>query len=152
MACPRPLNACVPARAGDVARVYLMGEAAGRPKTGAATGLVLEKVFDATTLLLPLGLVSLLVELPAPLAGVRRGFAAAAVLFPLAVVALDWRGTVSRLCLPLISLVSLLNISPKIVRPAFKPDLIAFFFDCPRKHWRLCRLAPGLWCNMYPCN
>ena len=87
------LNICVPARAGDVTRVYLMGEAAGMPKTGAATSLILEKVFDATTLLLLLGLVSLLVDLPAPLAGVRRGLAAAAVLLPLAVVALAWRGT-----------------------------------------------------------
>ena len=87
------LNICVPARAGDVARVYLMGEAAGMPKTGAATSVVLEKFFDTTTLLLLLGLVSLLVELPAPLAGVRRGLAAAAVLLPLAVVALAWRGT-----------------------------------------------------------
>ena len=87
------LNICVPARAGDVARVYLMGEAAGMPKTGAATSLVLEKFFDATTLLLLLGLASLLVELPAPFAGVRRGLAAAAVLLPLAIVALAWRGT-----------------------------------------------------------
>ena len=87
------LNICVPARAGDVARIYLMGEAAGMPKTGAATSLVLEKFFDATTFLLLLGLVSSLVELPAPLAGVRRGLATAAVLLPLAVVALAWRGT-----------------------------------------------------------
>ena len=88
------LNICVPARAGDVARVYLMGEAAGMPKAGAATSLVLEKFFDATTLLLLLGPVSLFVELPAALAGVRRGLAAAAVLLPLAVDALAWRGTV----------------------------------------------------------
>ena len=70
-----------------IARVFAM------PKTGAATSLVLEKFFDTTTLLLLLGLVSLLVELPAPLASVRRGLAAAAVLLLLAVVALTWRGT-----------------------------------------------------------
>ena len=87
------LNICVPARAGDVARVNLMSEAAGMPKTGAATSLVLEKFFDATMLLWLLGLVSLLVEVPAPLAGVRRGLAAAAMFLPLAVVALAWRGT-----------------------------------------------------------
>ena len=87
------LNICVPARAGDVARVYLMGEAAKMSKTGAATSLVLEKFFDATTLLLLLGPVSLLVELPAALTGARHGFAAAAVLLSLAVVALAWRGT-----------------------------------------------------------
>ena len=87
------LNICVPARAGDVARVYLMGEAAGMPKTGAATSLVLEKFFDTTTLLLRRGVVSLLVDLPAPLRGVGRGLAAAVVLLPLAVVALAWRGT-----------------------------------------------------------
>lgn len=87
------VNICVPARAGDVARVYLMGEAAGMSKTAAATSLVLEKFFDVTTLLLLLGSVSLLVELPAELVGVRRGFAAAAVLLPLVVVALAWRGT-----------------------------------------------------------
>ena len=54
-------------------------DAAWMPKTGAVTSLVLEKFFDATTLLLLLGLVSLLVELPAPLAGVRRRLAAAMV-------------------------------------------------------------------------
>ena len=87
------LNICVPARAGDVARVYLIGDAAEMPKTGAATSLVLEKFFDATTLLLLLGPVSLLVELPAGLTGARRGFAAGAVLLSLAVVSLAWRGT-----------------------------------------------------------
>ena len=87
------LNICVPARAGDVARVYLMGEAARMPKTGAATSLVLEKFFDATTLLLLLGLGSLLVELPAAIAGVRSGFVAVAVLLPIVVAALAWRGT-----------------------------------------------------------
>ena len=87
------LNICVPARAGDVARVYLMGEAAGMSKTGAATSLVVEKFFDATTLLLLLGLVSLLVDLPIGFVGARRGLAVAALLLALAVVALAWRGT-----------------------------------------------------------
>ena len=88
------LNICVPApRAGDVARVYLMGEAAGMSKTGAATSLVVEKFFDATTLLLLLGLVSWLVDLPAAIEGARRGLAVAAVLLPLAVAAAAWRGT-----------------------------------------------------------
>ena len=87
------LNICVPARAGDVARVYLPGEATAMQKTGAATSLVLEKFFDATTFLLLLGLVSLLVELPDALAGVGRGFAVAALLLALAVAALAWRGT-----------------------------------------------------------
>ena len=34
------LNICVPVRAGDVARMYLMGDAGGMSKTGAATSLV----------------------------------------------------------------------------------------------------------------
>lgn len=87
------LNICVPARAGDVARIYLLGGAAEMSKTGAATSLVLEKFFDATTLLLLLGPVSLLVDLPASLVGVRRGVAVAALLLPLAVIVLAWRGT-----------------------------------------------------------
>jgi uncharacterized protein (TIRG00374 family) len=86
------LNICVPARAGDVARIYLLGEAAEMSKTGAATSLVLEKFFDATTLLLLLGPVSLLFDLPESLAGVRRGVAVAALLFPVAVIGLAWRG------------------------------------------------------------
>jgi len=87
------LNICVPARAGDVARVYLMGDAGSMSKTGAATSLVVEKFFDATTLLLLLGSASLLVEAPTALANVGHGVAVAAVLLPLAVVALAWRGT-----------------------------------------------------------
>jgi uncharacterized protein (TIRG00374 family) len=87
------LNICVPARAGDVARVYLMGDAGSMSKTGAATSLVVEKFFDATTLLLLLGLVSWLVDLPAAIEGARRGLAVAAVLLPLAVAAAAWRGT-----------------------------------------------------------
>ena len=87
------LNICVPARAGDVVRVYLMGEAAGMSKTGVTTSLVVEKFFDATTLLLLLGLVSWLVDLPIAFAGARRGLAVAALLLLLAVVAAAWRGT-----------------------------------------------------------
>ena len=87
------LNICVPARAGDVVRVYLMGEAAGMSKTGVTTSLVVEKFFDATTLLLLLGLVSWLVDLSIAFAGARRGLAVAALLLLLAVVAAAWRGT-----------------------------------------------------------
>jgi hypothetical protein len=87
------LNICVPVRAGDVARMYLMGDAGGMSKTGAATSLVVEKFFDATTFLLLLGSVSLLVETPTALANVGHGVAVAAVLLPLTVVALAWRGT-----------------------------------------------------------
>ncbi len=87
------LNICVPARAGEVARVYLLSEAARMPKTSAATSLVVEKFFDLTALLLLLGPVSLLAELPVALTGVGRGFATAAVVFSLAVVGLAWRGT-----------------------------------------------------------
>ena len=87
------LNICLPARAGDVARVYLMGEAARMAKTGAATSLVVEKFFDLTTLLLLLGPISVLVELPGAISGVGRGLAGVAVVLPLAVVVLAWRGT-----------------------------------------------------------
>ena len=86
------LNICVPARVGDVARIYLMGEAARIPKAGAATSLVLEKFFDAMTLLLLLGPLSLLLKFPAEFTGVRRGFAAVALLLLLAVLAVAWRG------------------------------------------------------------
>jgi len=87
------LNICVPSRAGDVARVWLMGEATGMSKTSVTTSLVLEKFFDATTFLFLLGAVSLLFELPATFLGVRRGVAAAATLLLFVVVALAWRGT-----------------------------------------------------------
>ena len=85
------LNICIPMRAGDVARVYLMGEAGHMTKTGAATSLVLEKFFDATTLLLLLVPIALFMELPAGL-GEARGFVFAAVLLPLVVIGLSWRG------------------------------------------------------------
>jgi hypothetical protein len=88
------LNICVPApRAGEVARVYLISDAASMSKTGAATSLVVEKFFDLTTLLLLLGPLSLLLELPVALIGVGRGFAVAAVVLPLSVIVLAWRGT-----------------------------------------------------------
>jgi len=87
------LNICVPApRAGEVARVYLISDAASMSKTGAATSLVVEKFFDLTTLLLLLGPLSLLLELPVALIGVKRGFAVAAVVLPLSVIVLAWRG------------------------------------------------------------
>jgi uncharacterized protein (TIRG00374 family) len=87
------LNICVPARAGEVARVYLLSDAARIPKTSTAASLVVEKFFDLTTLLLLFGSVSWLVELPTALTSLGRGFATAAVVLSLAVVGFAWRGT-----------------------------------------------------------
>ena len=53
------LNIGVPARVGDVARVYLIGEAGGFSKTRAATSLIVEKFFDLSTFLVMLLLISL---------------------------------------------------------------------------------------------
>ena len=87
------LNICLPARAGDLARVYLMGDAARMSRTGTATSLALEKFFDATTLLILLGLVAFFVELPTALVGFARGIAVVTLLSVFAVVALARRGT-----------------------------------------------------------
>ena len=87
------LNICLPARAGDLARVYLMGDAARMPRIGTATSLALEKFFDATTLLILLGLVAFFVELPPALVGITWGIAGVAVLSALALVALSLRGS-----------------------------------------------------------
>ena len=87
------LNICIPARGGDIARVYLIGNAARMSRTGAATSLVLEKFFDAMTFLLIFGSLALFVELPARFEGLGRGFAVAVVCLPITVLVLAWRGT-----------------------------------------------------------
>jgi len=87
------INICVPLRAGDVARVYLMDKAGGVPITGSVTSLVLEKLFDVMSLLAIVLLMALLLELPTVLPSVRRGAIAVAVLVPLGVLVLLWRGT-----------------------------------------------------------
>ena len=67
------LNIGVPARVGDVARSYLIGEAGGFSKTRAATSLVVEKFFDLTTFLVILLLISVRVDLPPVLENARGG-------------------------------------------------------------------------------
>ena len=58
------INIVVPARAGDVARIFLIGEASQVPKLTALTSLVLEKLFDMSTLVLVLFVISIQTELP----------------------------------------------------------------------------------------
>ena len=58
------INIVVPARAGDVARVFLIGEASQMPKLTALTGLVLEKFFDMSALVILLFVISIQTELP----------------------------------------------------------------------------------------
>ncbi len=58
------INIIVPARAGDVARVFLIGEASQVPKLTALTSLVLEKLFDMSALVLLLFFISIRTELP----------------------------------------------------------------------------------------
>ena len=86
------VNIGVPARAGDVARLYLIGAAGRLPMAGAFTTLIVEKFFDLTTLLLILVPISALIDLPPALDATRRGFVVVAVVLPLVVMILAWRG------------------------------------------------------------
>ena len=81
---------CLP-RAGDVARVYLLGEAGRFSKTGAATSLLVEKFFDMTTFLLILLVISIQVALPPVLARASGGLVLATVVLALLVFAAAWR-------------------------------------------------------------
>ncbi len=65
-------NAFFPARAGDLVRAYLLGKRTGLRKTTILATIVIEKAFDAMTLLIML-LVSL-VLLPAATASMQVGF------------------------------------------------------------------------------
>ena len=86
------VNMGVPARAGDVARIYLISEAGRLPMAGAFTTLMVEKFFDLTTLLLILVPISTLIDLPPAIDDARRGFVVVAVVLPLVVMILAWRG------------------------------------------------------------
>lgn len=85
------LNISIPARVGDVARVYLIGEAGRFSKTAAATSLGLEKFFDMVALLLVLFVVSRQASLPPVLADAASGFGLATAGFALVLVALAVR-------------------------------------------------------------
>ena len=82
------LNICVPVRAGDFARVYLMGESGNTTRHAAATSLALEKFFDAMTLLLFLGPIALFVDLPASIERAGDVFIGVAGLVMIVVFAL----------------------------------------------------------------
>lgn len=74
------LNIAVPARLGEVARIYLAAEAAGRPKVHVAATIAMEKLLDAAAFLALASVVSLLVALPAWLARARDAFAIAVAI------------------------------------------------------------------------
>lgn len=74
------LNIAVPARMGEVARIYLAAEAAGRPKVHVAATIAMEKVLDAAAFLALASVVSLLVALPAWLARARDAFSMAVAI------------------------------------------------------------------------
>lgn len=74
------LNIAVPARLGEVARVFLASEAAGRPKMAVVPTIALEKLFDAATFLMILVATSLAMAMPPWLAHAREAFAVATLL------------------------------------------------------------------------
>lgn len=88
------LNIGVPARVGDVARVYLVSKAGGSSKTGVATSLVIEKFFDLTSFLIILLLISVRVELPPALDRARGGLVMGALSLALLVCVGAWRAEV----------------------------------------------------------
>ena len=65
------INAVIPARLGEVARAYLVGESEGVSKAHALWTTVVEKVLDTLTLLLFLAGISAFVSLPPWLQGAR---------------------------------------------------------------------------------
>jgi uncharacterized protein (TIRG00374 family) len=74
------LNIAVPARLGEVARVFLAAEAAARPKMSVASTIALEKLLDAVTFLIILAATSISMGLPAWLERARGAFAAATLV------------------------------------------------------------------------
>lgn len=81
------LNISIPARAGDLARIYLIGEAGRFPKAAAATSLGLEKFFDMVALLFVLFVVSMQTSLPPVLSDAASGLGVATGAFALALIA-----------------------------------------------------------------
>jgi uncharacterized protein (TIRG00374 family) len=76
------LNFLLPARLGELARAYLIGEAEGQPKLFALGTIVVEKLLDGLMLLLLLGLLFLVMPLPdwLRLPGATTGLALAGLL------------------------------------------------------------------------
>jgi hypothetical protein len=85
------LNFAVPARSGDMARVYLVSKAGSFPMAAAATSLFIEKFFDLTSCLLIVLLISVWVELPAALVRVRVGLVLACLTLTFLVFVGAWR-------------------------------------------------------------
>lgn len=84
-------NLYMPARLGDLARAYLMGEAEGMSKTYVLGTIVLEKFFDLAMLLLSVGLLVTQLALPNWLIGPSETTALLLGGVVLALVVLTWR-------------------------------------------------------------
>jgi uncharacterized protein (TIRG00374 family) len=80
------LNYFAPARAGDLARAYLLGYTEGQSKVWALGTVALEKLWDVWTLLSLVGLLSFSTELPDWLVSPARGLA----LLSLLVLIFSW--------------------------------------------------------------
>jgi len=74
-------NAVIPARIGEIARAYLLGEREGVSKGHALWTTVLEKVLDAFTLLAFVAILSLVVDLPSWLTNASWVLAGGIVVF-----------------------------------------------------------------------
>ncbi len=74
------LNYFAPARAGDLARAYLLGYTEGESKVWALGTVALEKLWDVWTLLCLVGLLSFSTELPGWLMSPARGLALLSLL------------------------------------------------------------------------
>lgn len=125
------LNIGVPARAGDIARVYLIGEAGRFSKTAAATSLLIEKFFDMIALLLMLFLVATQTDLPPMLDRAASGLAVVTIAFALLMVASAWNA--DRL-VPRLS--RRMEGAPRWVRRGL--ELLVTVLDSVRvlRHWR----------------
>ena len=74
------LNYFAPARAGDVARAYLLGDAEGESKAWALGTVALEKMWDIWALLTVVGILTLMTVLPDWLVAPVRGLMVLAIL------------------------------------------------------------------------
>jgi hypothetical protein len=74
------LNYFAPARAGDLARAYLLGHTEGKSKVWALGTVALEKLWDVWMLLSLIGLLSFSTTLPAWLTSPARGLALLSLL------------------------------------------------------------------------
>jgi len=109
------VNAFLPARLGEFARAYLMGEAEADSKIYVLGTIVLEKVVDLLFLLLSLFMLLLWMRLPEWLIGLARGTALILLILVISLIFLLWKKEL---------LLNLLEKTSRILPPRWQEWLV----------------------------